>query len=69
MGIATRKAAFLASRVVVMSPRPGRILEDRTIDFARPRQLDITFEPDFTKIVQELRAKILRPPASAEAAP
>ncbi|WMS42640.1 ABC transporter ATP-binding protein [Acuticoccus sp. MNP-M23] len=57
-----REAAFLANRVIVMSPRPGRILEDRAIDFARPRSLDITFEADFTKIVQDLRALIVRTP-------
>ncbi len=38
-----REAAFLANRICVMSPRPGRILEDRVIDFPRPRTVDMTF--------------------------
>ncbi|MCF3933103.1 ABC transporter ATP-binding protein [Acuticoccus sp. M5D2P5] len=57
-----REAAYLASRICVMSPRPGRILEDRTVPFARPRHLDLTFEPAFTELVQDLRAKIVRTP-------
>lgn len=57
-----REAAFLASRVIVMSPRPGRILEDRVIPFERPRHLDLTFESEFTHIVQDLRRLIVRTP-------
>lgn len=53
-----REAAFLADTVYVMSRRPGRILERRHIDFPRPRSLEMTFEPAFTGLVQELRARI-----------
>jgi NitT/TauT family transport system ATP-binding protein len=54
-----REAAFLANRVCVMSPRPGKILEDRAIDFPRPRTVDLTFESDFVAIVQHLRSMIV----------
>ena len=57
-----REAAYLANRVCVMSARPGRILEDRTVDFVRPRPIDVTFEPEFVQLVQGLRAQIVHGP-------
>ncbi len=53
-----REAAFLADSVHVMSARPGRIVMSKIVDLPRPRDLDICFEPRFTDIVHELRAKI-----------
>ena len=53
-----REAAFLADKIHVMSARPGRIVMTKTVDLPRPRDLDICFEPQFTDIVHELRAKI-----------
>ncbi|MEM6637809.1 MAG: ABC transporter ATP-binding protein [Pseudomonadota bacterium] len=54
-----REAAFLANRVCVMSARPGRILEDCPVGFARPRTLDDTFTPDFVALNQHLRDRIV----------
>lgn len=62
-----REAAYLANRICVMSPRPGRIIDDRTVDFPRPRPIDLTFEPDFGALVQDLRSKIVRAPKSQKA--
>jgi NitT/TauT family transport system ATP-binding protein len=53
-----REAAFLADNIHVMSARPGHIVMTKTVDLPRPRDLDICFEPHFTNIVHELRAKI-----------
>ena len=41
------EAIYLSDRVLVMSARPGRILDDITIDLARPRQLEIKRSPEF----------------------
>jgi NitT/TauT family transport system ATP-binding protein len=57
-----REAAYLANRICVMSPRPGRIIDDRQVDFPRPRPIDLTFEPNFVTLVQELRSLIVHAP-------
>jgi len=54
-----REAAYLANRICVMSARPGRILEDRAVPFARPRTIDMTFEPGFAAVIQRLRGLIV----------
>jgi len=54
-----REAGFLASRICVMSARPGRILDDRRVTFSRPRTVAMTFEPDFVALNQRLREFIV----------
>ncbi|MDP4607880.1 MAG: ABC transporter ATP-binding protein [Burkholderiaceae bacterium] len=53
-----RESVFLADTVYVMSKSPGRFLVKKDIDLPRPRDLDITYTPEFTAIVQELRGHI-----------
>jgi NitT/TauT family transport system ATP-binding protein len=60
-----REAGFLASRICVMSARPGRILDDRRVTFARPRTVAMTFEPDFVALNQRLREFIVGERATA----
>ena len=55
-----REAVFLADRIFVMSARPGRVIEERKVDLPRPRELDVTFVPEFQSIVHELRERIVR---------
>jgi NitT/TauT family transport system ATP-binding protein len=49
------EAIFLSDRVIVLSARPGRVIEDVRIDMARPRPLDIKETPQFGKLVQHIR--------------
>jgi NitT/TauT family transport system ATP-binding protein len=44
------EAIYLSDQVLVMSPRPGRILETITIDFPRPRELDLIGSEAFGRI-------------------
>jgi NitT/TauT family transport system ATP-binding protein len=50
------EATFLADRVLVMSPRPGRIDLDLSIDIPRPRQWkDVHEDPRFQGYVRQIR--------------
>ncbi len=53
-----RESVFLADTVYVMSKSPGRFVVQRQIDLPRPRDLEITYTPEFTGIVHELRGHI-----------
>ena len=53
-----RESVFLADTVYVMSKSPGRFVVKREIDLPRPRDLEITYTPEFTAIVHELRGHI-----------
>jgi len=48
------EAVFLASRVVVMSARPGRIHEVIDVDLPYPRDRELRFEPAFTELVSRI---------------
>jgi len=50
------EAVFLADRVLVMTPRPGRIAEILAVDLPRPRSLDIMSTPVFGAAVKRIRA-------------
>jgi NitT/TauT family transport system ATP-binding protein len=49
------EAVFLGDRVVLLTPRPGRIQQVMAVDIARPRDIDVQTEPEFGAIVRELR--------------
>lgn len=53
-----REACYLADRVLVMSARPGRIIAERAVPFPRPRTQETMLEPEFTRLVAELRGFI-----------
>ncbi len=49
------EAAFLSDRVVVMSSRPGRIVERVDVDLPQPRHPDMEDTPEFFEIAGRLR--------------
>jgi NitT/TauT family transport system ATP-binding protein len=50
------EAVFLADRVVVMTPRPGRVAEVLDIAMPRPRNLDMMSTAPFGDYVRRIRA-------------
>jgi len=48
------EAVFLSDRVVVISPRPGRVERILEIDLPRPRRLSMREDPKFTHYTREL---------------
>ena len=54
-----KEAAFLANRICVMQARPGRIIDDSAVDFARPRSIDMAYTPEFVTMTQRLRELII----------
>ena len=53
------EAIFLADRVVVLTPRPGRLAHIFPIDLPRPRSIEQTFDPEFIKIVLAIKQTIV----------
>ena len=49
------EAVFLSTRIVVMSPRPGRVHDVVDCDFPRDRTLDIRETPEFLRVAHRVR--------------
>ncbi|HMG42395.1 MAG TPA: ABC transporter ATP-binding protein [Acidimicrobiales bacterium] len=52
------EAVFLSTRVLVMSPRPGRIVADVAVPFDYPRAPELRFEPAFAALAGQVSASL-----------
>ena len=52
------EALLLADRIIMLTPRPGRILLDIGVDLPRPRQEDVRYSPKFIEYSKALRSAI-----------
>ena len=52
------EATYLSSRVLVMSPRPGRIVADITVPFGYPRAPELRFEPALAEVAGAVSAAL-----------
>jgi NitT/TauT family transport system ATP-binding protein len=52
------EAVFLSTRVVVMSPRPGRVSSIVEVDLPYPRTTRTREEPRFFELVTEVRERL-----------
>jgi NitT/TauT family transport system ATP-binding protein len=54
----TAEAVFLADRVIVMTPRPGKIGDEFAVDLPRPRKLEVMNTEAFGAYVKRVRAAL-----------
>jgi NitT/TauT family transport system ATP-binding protein len=52
------EAVFLSSRIVVMSPRPGKVVEVIDVDLPEARDLDLRETPGFLAVAHRVRAAL-----------
>jgi NitT/TauT family transport system ATP-binding protein/sulfonate transport system ATP-binding protein len=64
------EAIFVASRVVVMTARPGRIKAEVTVDLPHPRHYTMKTSPEFSEIkarlTEEIRAEAIKVVAAGD---
>jgi NitT/TauT family transport system ATP-binding protein len=59
------ESVYLSSRILVMSPRPGRIVEEIPVDLPRPRTEDLRLSSEFSACCQQVSAALRRATANS----
>ena len=62
------EAVFLSSRVVMMAARPGRVVQEFTINEPYPRTADFMVSPQFSRYAKQLQDSLLLASAEQEEA-
>lgn len=62
------EALFLADRIIMMSARPGKVIEDIRVPFARPRHSELVTEFEFVRLKRHF-LELLRIPKQSEPLP
>ncbi len=52
------EAVLLADRIIVMTPRPGRVREVINVDLPRPRSMTTLSDPAFHKLANHIRGQL-----------
>jgi len=52
------EAVFLADRIVLLAPRPGKVDREIAVSFPRPRSIDLQATVEFVSVVNELRHRL-----------
>src|SRR6218665_2950461 len=55
-----REAVFLADKIFVLSSRPGRVLAEHRVPFARPRGIEVMYQTEFNDMVHALHGEIAK---------
>jgi NitT/TauT family transport system ATP-binding protein len=53
------EAVFLSDRIIVMTPRPGRVDTIVEVKLSRPRRLSVRDDPQFTAYAREIRDRFM----------
>ena len=54
------EAVFLSERVIVMGPRPGRVVADVPVAFAQPRTADLRATANFARLTGQISEQLRR---------